>query len=146
MLVGGQGGGGKAYFGLNITDSTKLAESTASDVVMWEFTDADDAYPTDANGDPLLTGGGTQRLDLQNIPRPVKDLGHTFSVPTLTMSNLKDSNGDQEWVAIFGNGYNSTSGMAKLFVLFLDRGACESSPMEAKPWLSTSTTVSFRPS
>jgi type IV pilus assembly protein PilY1 len=38
------------------------------------------------------------------------------------MSNLVDANGDQEWVALFGNGYNSTSGTAKLFVLFLDRG------------------------
>ncbi|MDG1441215.1 MAG: PilC/PilY family type IV pilus protein [Pseudomonadales bacterium] len=122
ILVGGQGAGGKAYFGLNITDPTKFDESTAGDVVLWEFTDADDTYPTDAAGDPLLTGDGLQRQDLQDTPQPVKDLGYSFSIPTLAMSNVQDSNGEQEWIAIFGNGFNSTSGIAKLYALFLDGG------------------------
>jgi len=121
FLMGGQGAGAKAYFGLNVTDPTKLRESTASDVVMWEFTDEDDSYPVDTGGSPLLTDGDL-RLDLQTVPRPIKDLGYTFSVPTLAMSNVVDGNGNQEWVAIFGNGYNSTAGIAKLFVLFIDRG------------------------
>ena len=121
MLIGGHGAGAKAYFALNVTDPTKFREATASDVVMWEFTDEDDAYPTDARGDALLTNS-EQRQDLQNPARPVKDLGYTFSVPTLAMSNVIGADGENEWVAVFGNGYNSTAGIAKLFILFLDRG------------------------
>jgi type IV pilus assembly protein PilY1 len=121
IVVGGQGAGAKAYFALNVTDPTLLTETKASDVVLWEFTEEDDTYPTD-NGTPLVDGLGNQRQDLQASPKPIKDLGYTFSVPTLAMSNLVDSNGEQEWVSIFGNGYNSTAGIAKLFVLFLDGG------------------------
>ncbi len=121
LLMGGQGAGGKAFFALNVTDPTKLTEATASDVVLWEFSEEDDAYPTDEKGKPLVSDR-TQRLDLREIPKPIKDMGYSFSVPTLAMSNAIDRNGDQEWVAIFGNGYNSTSGIGKLFILFLDRG------------------------
>lgn len=122
MLVGGQGAGAKAYFALNITDPTKFDESTAEDVVLWEFTDADDTYPTDADGDPLLTADGSQRQDLQDTPQPVKDLGYSFSIPTLAMSNVEGSDGELKWIALFGNGFNSTSGIAKLYALFLDGG------------------------
>ncbi|MCB1644143.1 MAG: cadherin domain-containing protein [Pseudomonadales bacterium] len=122
ILVGGHGAGAKAYFALNITDPSKLTEATAEDVVMWEFTDADDAYPTNSDGTPLTNDDGSQRQDLQDTPQPVKDLGYSFSVPTLAMSNLEDDDGEKIWVSIFGNGYNSTSGIAKLYVLFLDGG------------------------
>tara|TARA_R110002073_G_scaffold596_2_gene4743 strand:- start:4 stop:2163 length:2160 start_codon:yes stop_codon:yes gene_type:complete len=122
FLIGGHGAGAKAYFALNVTDPTKLAESTASDVVLWEFTEEDDTYPTDSDGNPLLDGSLQQREDLQDTPQPVKDLGYSFSVPTIAMSNLKDSNDEQIWVSMFGNGFNSTAGIAKLFVLFIDEG------------------------
>ena len=45
-----------------------------------------------------------------------QDLGYTFSKPTIAMME----NG--RWAAIFGNGYNSTSEEAKLFIVFLDGG------------------------
>ncbi|MBV1879781.1 MAG: hypothetical protein KUG79_19215 [Pseudomonadales bacterium] len=122
VLVGGQGAGAKAYFALNVTDPAVLTESSAADVVLWEFTDDDDTYPTDAAGIPLVDSGGLQRLDLQDVPRPIKDMGYSFSVPSLVMSNVLDASSNNEWVAIFGNGYNSTSGIAKLFLLFIDRG------------------------
>jgi len=39
------------------------------------------------------------------------------------MSNVSDSaDGENEWVAVFGNGYNSTSGKAVLFVVFISKG------------------------
>lgn len=122
FLMGGQGAGAKAYFALNATDPAKLTESTSAEVVLWEFTEADDTYPTDSDGNPLLTAGLTQRQDLQDTPQPVKDLGYSFSIPTIAMSNLLDSNGDQIWLSMFGNGYNATSGIAKLFLLFIDEG------------------------
>jgi type IV pilus assembly protein PilY1 len=121
LLIGGQGAGAKAYYALDITDPTLLSESTSGDVVLWEFTDADDTYPT-VGGFPLKTAGAF-RFDLQDTPQPIKDLGYTFNPPSIQMSNAEDTNGDKEWVAIFGNGFNSTSGIAKLFVLFVDRGA-----------------------
>ena len=129
LMIGGQGAGGKAYFGLNVTDPTKFSEATAADVALWEFTDADDSYPTTpftvgevTTIEPLTTTAGEQRRDLQAVPQPIKDLGYSFSVPTIVMSNLKND-GENEWVAIFGNGYNSTAGIAKLFVLLVDHGA-----------------------
>ena len=126
ILIGGHGAGAKAYFALDITDPTKLTEATASDVVLWEFTDEDDTYPTDESG-PLTTGAPpVPREDLQSPAQPVKDLGYTFGVPTLVMSNLTGegpTGTDHKWVAVTGNGYNSTSGIAKLFVLFLDGGS-----------------------
>ncbi|MFT4677001.1 MAG: type IV pilus assembly protein PilY1 [Candidatus Azotimanducaceae bacterium] len=122
FLLGGHGAGAKAYFALNVTDPTKLTETTASDVVLWEFTEEDDTYPTDSDGNPLLDGSSLQREDLQDTPQPVKDLGYSFSVPTIAMSNLRDSNEEQIWISMFGNGYNATAGIAKLFVLFIDGG------------------------
>ena len=130
MLVGGHGAGAKAYFALNITDPDLLTEANAEDVVLWEFTEDDDAYPTaydDGSGTyvPLTDSDGNQRQDLQDPPQPVKDLGYTFSVPTLAMSNIIDSVGGEDvhrWVGVAGNGYNSTAGIAKLFVFFLEGG------------------------
>ncbi|MDA7773996.1 PilC/PilY family type IV pilus protein [Pseudomonadales bacterium] len=134
VLVGGQGAGAKAYFALDVTDPEKLNESDATDVVLWEFTEADDSYPTNLTIEPdqtiadagmfqppLLTAGAL-RTDLQDTPQTVRDLGNTFSVPTLAMSNVV-TDGENEWIAVFGNGYNSTAGIAKLFVLFIERGA-----------------------
>ncbi|HIG40389.1 MAG: PilC/PilY family type IV pilus protein [bacterium] len=125
MLMGGHGAGAKAYFALNVTDPNLLNEANAGSAVLWEFTDEDDSYPTDQQGLPLTDENGLQRLDLQISPQPVKDLGYSFSVPTMAMSNVKDGpedDAENEWVAIIGNGYNSTAGIAKLFVMFLDRG------------------------
>lgn len=124
VLVNGQGAGAKAYFALDITDPSKFDEDTADQVVLWEFTDEDDAYPVVGNNpdDPLTNADSTQRMDLQTVPQPVKDLGYTIGVPTLSMSNIEDPDGTFRWIATFGNGYNSTAGIAKLFVLFLDGG------------------------
>ncbi len=128
ILVSGQGGGGKAYFALDITDPTAFGDLTSEQVVLWEFTDEDDTYPTDGLGLPLLTdadGDGDvddQRQDRLSPPQPVKDLGYTLSVPTIVMSNLLDDDFENIWVAIAGNGYNSTAGIAKLLVMFLEGG------------------------
>ncbi len=44
------------------------------------------------------------------------ELGYTFSQPTI----VKMANG--RWAAITGNGYNSNTGYAQLFIIFLDGG------------------------
>ncbi|MBI5936491.1 MAG: pilus assembly protein PilY [Betaproteobacteria bacterium] len=48
------------------------------------------------------------------------ELGNTIGQPII--ARLKYNN---RWAAIFGNGYNSTSGTAKLFIVFLDANASD---------------------
>ena len=116
LLIGGLGEGGKGYFALDVTDpetSTDSAEAAAR-MVLWEFTDADDAPPIDADGQPIV--------DLDEDGAPVKDLGYATSQARLAMSNVRDARGDRKWVAVLGNGGGSTAGRAVLFVLFVDEG------------------------
>ncbi|MEM7097110.1 MAG: PilC/PilY family type IV pilus protein [Pseudomonadota bacterium] len=119
-LVSGLGAGGKGYFALNVTDpATQFADvATAANAILWEFTDADDTYPNDVNGNPL---GGSVGAITDPDGNPVKDLGYALSTPVVTMSNASTA-GQKDWVAIFGNGPNSTAGIATLFVLFMDEG------------------------
>ena len=89
--------------------------------MLWEFTDEDDTYPVDAFNVPL---GGVVGAISDPLGKPVKDLGYSLSLPTVAMSNVVTGGAPSrnEWVALFGNGPNSTAGIAKLFVLFMDRG------------------------
>ena len=117
-LVGGLGAGGKGYFALDVTDPNNYDSSGASDVVMWEFTDADDTYPVDINGDPI---GGAVGAITDPDGNPVKDLGYATTIPLVQMTNIPDGS-TREWAAIFGNGPNSTAGYATLFVLLMEGG------------------------
>jgi type IV pilus assembly protein PilY1 len=75
----------------------------------------------DDAGVPL---GGAVGAITDPYGQPVKDLGMALSLPNVLMSNVSDGGtpAEKEWVAIFGNGPNSTAGIAKLFVLFMDKG------------------------
>ena len=104
IVIGGLGAGGSGYYAINITDPTDFNdEDGARDQVMWEFGPEDD---------PDATGPADS------------DLGLTFGRPLIAMSNETDGSGNQRWVAIFGNGYNSTSasGNAVIYMLFIDEG------------------------
>jgi type IV pilus assembly protein PilY1 len=108
VLVGGLNKGGQAIYALDITSPSTLsnAETNASSVALWEFTDTDNASVAGIQGHP--------------------DLGYTFSQPAIG----KMKNG--RWAAIFGNGYNSTStddgdtstgtGKASLFIVDIETG------------------------
>ena len=70
---------------------------------MWEFTPDDD-------------GGEAS-----------SDLGYSYSIPTIAMTNDEDVDGQQRWAAIFGNGYNATNtvtgeGQSALYIVFLEGG------------------------
>ena len=122
VLVGGLRGGGKGYFALDITnpDTMAVSELNAANSVLWEFTDADDTYPVDQGGVPL---GGSFGAITDLAGEPVRDLGYTYSEPRIAMTNVDGASANRKkWAAIFGNGYNSTAGIAKLFVLFIDDG------------------------
>ena len=112
VLIGGLGAGGKGFYALNVTnplDATKDAANTplfnlttgshTANILMWEFTNADDV-----------------------------DLGFTFNTSPTKLSNgqakqiVKFENG--RWGVVVGNGYNSTPstdpGKAALYVLFVE--------------------------
>ncbi len=95
VLVGGLNAGGQGIYALNVTDPSKFAsaQSSPSSVVMWEFTDRDDA-----------------------------DLGYTFSRPVVVpMNNGKWAvvfgNGFNNTT---GDGKLSSTGRAFLYVLSID--------------------------
>lgn len=103
VLAGGLNWGGRAYYALDVTDpdgahtsSLAFSEANAANLVMWEFTNANDG-----------------------------DLGYTFSQPSFppfkdtAQQIAKMRNG--KWALIVGNGYNSDNGKAALFIFFLDR-------------------------
>ena len=116
VLVGSLGQGGQGIFALDITDPTKFTESVtnASNLVLWEFNDADNAATTTS------TDGDA-------------DLGFTFSQPAVGRVCTTRTSGTctaSKWVAIFGNGYNntdadgnaSTTGVAYLYVVDIANG------------------------
>lgn len=43
VLVGGLGAGGQGIYALDVTDPDDFSEDNAEDLILWEFTDADDA-------------------------------------------------------------------------------------------------------
>ncbi len=102
VLLGGLNSGGKAYYALDVTnptDASKAApifsQANAASLQLWEFTDANDA-------DLGLT---------YNLPPTNQETGQPLQITR--MANGK-------WAAIVGNGYNSSSGKAALFILFLN--------------------------
>lgn len=104
VVIGGLGAGGQGYYAIDITDPGNFSsEDSARDQVMWEFGQDDDPGPNGA-------------ID--------SDLGLSFGRPLIAMSNVDDGVGNQRWVAVFGNGYNSgsTTGNAIIYMLFIDGG------------------------
>ncbi|MFC1868467.1 PilC/PilY family type IV pilus protein [Thermodesulfobacteriota bacterium] len=92
ILMGGLGKGGKGYYCLDIsgvTDETVITESALAAKVMWEFPRSG---VTDAD---------------------INDLGFSFSRPAI----VKSYDDNYPWIAIFGNGYNSMSSHAVLFIM-----------------------------
>lgn len=107
ILAGGLNAGGQGIYALDVTNPSLFSEAStaASNTVLWEFTDEDDA-----------------------------DLGYTYIDPVnnqLTSQSAqiaKMANG--KWAVILGNGYNNTevdgnassTGHAYLYILFIEDG------------------------
>jgi type IV pilus assembly protein PilY1 len=93
VLVGGLGKGGKAIYALDISNPGSFTDSH----VLWEYSgsgsDTGSTGTTDADG-----------------------LGLTYSQPQIARLH------DGSWAAIFGNGYNSTSEKAFLYIVNLSTG------------------------
>lgn len=98
LLVGALGQGGKGIYCLDITSVPDMVASTSEDnvakVVKWEF-------PEDS------------QLNIDPDP----DMGSTFSRPYIVKTHVLDNSGKPKWAVIFGNGYNSTTQHAVLYVV-----------------------------
>jgi type IV pilus assembly protein PilY1 len=94
VLVGGLRGGGKGVFALDVTNPGSFSESSSApaNVVMWEFTDADDL-----------------------------DLGYTYSRPSIVPLE-GPSNSIRWAAIFGNGYNDAGSGEAKLFVVFLEGG------------------------
>ena len=93
LLVGGLGKGGRGYFALDVTDAATIAnEAALAGKVMWEFPSGTD-----------------------------NDMGYTYSKPAIVES-YDSSVGSNGWIVIFGNGYNSPSGKAVLYIVNPENG------------------------
>lgn len=93
-LVGGLGAGGQAIYALDVTDPTQFSTSNASSLVIGEW--------------------NSSSITCQNQSNCNGDLGYTYGTPVITRFH----NG--KWGAIFGNGYNSSTGVASIFVMMVD--------------------------
>lgn len=111
-LVGALRHGGQGVYALDITNPVDVAsEDTPGNIVKWEFTDRDDA-----------------------------DLGYTYGSPQI----VRMANG--KWAALVSNGYNSTesdgnagTGVAALYVLYVDGPSSASSPWAGSEYVKIST-------
>ena len=97
VLVGTLAAGGRSVFALDVTDPNDFSESNAANLVLWEID-----HTSDLDGDTFA-----------DYP----DLGYTFSQPAVIKAE------GHGWVAVFGNGYDSASGKAVLYIARIYDGA-----------------------
>jgi Tfp pilus tip-associated adhesin PilY1 len=93
-LAGGLGGGGKAMYVLDITNPTNFSESNASNLVVKELS--------------------ASSLVCSNAANCNNDMGYVYGTPIIRRMH----NGN--WAVIWGNGYNSQSGTAAIFIASID--------------------------
>jgi type IV pilus assembly protein PilY1 len=97
VLVGSLNGGGQGYYALDITDPAGFTAANAADLLLWEFTNADDA-----------------------------DMGYSYNLPPVNPFTSQSSQivkmENNQWAVVMGNGYNSAGGKAALYVLFITGG------------------------
>lgn len=95
-VVGGLGAGGAAIYALDVTnpDPTNLAESNAAKVVIGEW--------------------NSSTISCSALPACGTNLGNTYGIPQIRRFH----NG--AWGMVFGNGLNSATGDAGIFVMTID--------------------------
>lgn len=94
VVVGTSGAGGRSVFALDVTSPSSFGPSSQ----LWEISDVD------------ATLDASVRANIGHV------LGRPIVVP------VKTTAGTSRWVALFGNGYNSASGKAVLFMVDIDSG------------------------
>lgn len=102
-VVGGLGPGGREIYALDITNPANFSEANASKLVKGDW----------QGGTSTYSGSFT----CPNTSGCALNLGDTYGTPTIRRMH----NGD--WALIFGNGLNSSTGDAGIFILTIDPSA-----------------------
>jgi len=93
-LVGGMGPGGTAIYALDITDPTTFSETNASSLVVGEWS--------------------STSITCTNVVNCGQNMGQSFGTPQIRRFH----NG--KWGIVFGNGINSLSGNAGIYIICFD--------------------------
>jgi type IV pilus assembly protein PilY1 len=98
-VVGGLGAGGAAFYALDVTDPSIIAETTtaAQKVVIGEW--------------------NSSTITCANVSNCGQFLGNTFGTPQVRRFHTG------QWGVIFGNGYGSSKGTAGIYVALLDQSS-----------------------
>ncbi len=100
-LVGTTGAGARGAFALNVSGASQTTGSFAAGDKLWEISDLNTA-----------------------LSSAVRDnIGHVLGKPVIVPVKTGSGSGPVKWRAIFGNGYNSVSGKAVLFMVDIGTGA-----------------------
>ncbi|TRW92789.1 pilus assembly protein [Candidatus Methylobacter oryzae] len=100
MLVGTTGAGGKAVFGLDVTNPSSFGGSN----VLWEISDSDSPVASDLTSDTSAKRGFAGNL------------GYTLPQPAIVRMH------DGSWAAIVANGYGSVNNLAVLYIIDVQTG------------------------
>lgn len=104
VLVGTTGAGARGVFAINVSDAANPSASVApfaADDRLWEINDLNSALPLDVR----------------------ENIGHVLGKPVIVPVKTGTGAGTIKWKAIFGNGYNSISRKAVLFLVDIGPGA-----------------------
>lgn len=102
LLAGGLGAGAKGLFVLDITNPNLTAETAFSDVSAGDDKKVLFEIHADRDGDPNTAGDNDD------------DLGYIHGNTAIALLP------DNKWYVVSGNGYGSTNGMAKLYLVELN--------------------------
>lgn len=105
IMIGGLGKGGKGFYALDLEAAigalnSTTVESAATSIVKWEF-------------NTNTPNSVSNAVDVNTLS---DHLGYSYSRPQIIKSNDTSA----EWLLVFGNGYESASGHAVLFIVGLD--------------------------
>lgn len=109
VLAGSTGAGAKGVFALNVSGVSRPTGSFAAADRLWEVS-ALNASLTQAERD---------------------NIGHVLGRPVIVPVKTGTGAGPVKWRAIFGNGYNSASGKAVLYLVDIGTGAPQITMIEA---------------
>ncbi|MEQ6886210.1 PilC/PilY family type IV pilus protein [Salicola sp. Rm-C-2C1-2] len=93
ILIGGSRTGASGIFALDVTDPAEFSESNATDIALWEFSDADD-----------------------------ERLGRITQAPIITPAAWGNNGQDVRWTVFLPNGYKSGSQSTGFFMLDFEAG------------------------
>jgi type IV pilus assembly protein PilY1 len=119
FLIGGLGAGGKGFYGLDITNPALFSEANANSVLKFDYTAPADALPTTA-ASAFAQEAGNNPIAAETL----SDLGHIMGDAAReaqfgrSLQIAKMPNG--RWAFITGNGVNSVSERAVLYIVYLD--------------------------